>query len=260
MEDRTELPQDVALLLSRLRVGLAARGDLVGVYVYGSLATGDYSPACSDIDVIVMVEREPDQAALRELAELHKALLTSSSSAAERLNCLYVPVEAGPDPARLHNYWFGNRMTQWQLKVMTQAELASAGAALYGPWPPPGIAPVPIEAVQAAVYEEITGYWRRIARRKRLWLQDTWVDHALTVLPRAEAILATGDLITRSEAISRFTDFGVPRSLAQEIRHPRDGQPVTLSMAQKIRRAYTARRTMKRGVRKLSSVRRSEGC
>ena len=89
------------------------------------------------------------KAALRELAELPKALLTSSSSAAERLNCLYVPVEAGPDPARHHNYWFGNRMTQWQLKVMTQAELASAGAALYGPWPPPGIAPVPIEAVQA---------------------------------------------------------------------------------------------------------------
>jgi hypothetical protein len=37
MEDRTELPQDVALLLSRLQAGLVARGDLVGVYVYGSL-------------------------------------------------------------------------------------------------------------------------------------------------------------------------------------------------------------------------------
>jgi predicted nucleotidyltransferase len=257
MENRTELPQDVALLLSRLQAGLAARGDLVGVYVYGSLATGDYSPACSDIDVIIMVEREPDKAALRELAELHKALLTSSGGAAERLNCLYVPVEAGPDPDRLHNYWFGNRMTQWQLKVMTQAELVSAGGALYGPWPPPGIAPVPVEVIQAAVYEEITGYWRHIAGRARLWLQDTWVDHALTVLPRAEEVLATGDLITKSEAISRFTDFGVPESLAQEIRHRRDGQAVTLSIAGKIRRAYTARRIMKRGVRKLSSWRRS---
>jgi predicted nucleotidyltransferase len=255
MEDRTELPQDIALVLSRLRAGLATRGGLVGVYIYGSLATGDYSPACSDIDVIVMVEREPDKAALRELAELHKALLAISSSAAERLNCLYVPVDAGPDPDRLHNYWFGNRMTQWQLKVMTQAELVSAGAALYGPWPPPGIAPVPIEAIQAAVYEEVTGYWRRIAGRTRLWLQDTWVDHALTVLPRAEAILATGDLITKSEAISRFNDFGVPAGPAQEIRHRRDGQPVTLSMARKIGRAYIARRTMQRGVRKLSSLR-----
>jgi predicted nucleotidyltransferase len=248
-----ELPSDIALLLSRLRDGLVARGDLVGMYVYGSLATGDFSPACSDIDVIVMVEREPDEPALRELAQLHRAL-ASSSGAAERLNCLYVPVESGSDPDRLHNYWFGDRMTHWQLKVMTQAELTSVGVALHGPWPPSGIAPVPIENIQAAVHEEINGYWRRIAGRRMLWLQDVWVDHGLVVLPRAGAVLAKGDLITKSEAISRFADFGVPAKLAQEIRHRRDGQLVTLTAAQKVRRAYTARRIMKRGVRKLSSL------
>jgi hypothetical protein len=42
---RAELPADIARLLKRLRDGLAARGDLVGVYLYGSLATGDFSPA-----------------------------------------------------------------------------------------------------------------------------------------------------------------------------------------------------------------------
>ena len=36
---------DVAALLGRLRDRLAAREDVVGVYVYGSLVTGDYSPA-----------------------------------------------------------------------------------------------------------------------------------------------------------------------------------------------------------------------
>ncbi len=211
MEDRTELPQDVALLLSRLQAGLAARGDLVGVYVYGSLATGDYSAACSDIDVIVMVEREPDKAALRELADLHKALLTSSSSAAERLNCLYVPVEAGPDPNRLHNYWFGNRMTQWQLKVMTQAELVSAGGALYGPWPPPGIALVPVEAIQAAVYEEITGYWRRIAGGRGSGCRTPGSTMHLPSFRAPRKSWQRGDLITKSEAISQFTTSASPR-------------------------------------------------
>jgi hypothetical protein len=248
-----ELPPDIALLMGRLRAGLVARGDLVGLYVYGSLATGDFSPACSDIDVVVMVGREPDGAALEELARLHKSV-ASSGGAAERLNCLYVPVEAGSDPDRLHNYWFGNRMTQWQLKVMTQAELTSVGVALYGPFPPPGIAPVPIEDIQAAVYEEITGYWNHLADRQKVWLQDEVVDHALTVLPRAEAVLTTGDLITKSEAISRLTDFRVPAQLALEIRQRRDGQPVTVSTARKVCRAYTARRVMKRGVRKLSRL------
>lgn len=252
-----DLPPDIAVLLSRLGDGLAARGDLVGVYAYGSLATGDFSPACSDIDVIVMLEREPDKASLQELAQLHVAV-ASSSPAAARLHCLYVPVEAGSDPDRLHNYWYGdswhgNRMTQWQLKVMTRAELMSAGVALYGPWPPPGITPVPIEDVQAAVHEEISGYWRRIAGRRKIWLQDSWVDHGLVVLPRAEALLAKGDLITKSAAISRLADFGVPAWLAQEIRHRRSGRVVTLTAAGKVRRAHAARRIMKRGVRKLST-------
>ncbi len=38
---RPELPADIALLLDRLRDALLARGGLVGVYLYGSLVTGD---------------------------------------------------------------------------------------------------------------------------------------------------------------------------------------------------------------------------
>ena len=64
----------MALLLGRLRDGLLARGGLVGIYLYGSLVTGDFSPARSDIDVVVMVEREPDKAAVKKLRRLHESL------------------------------------------------------------------------------------------------------------------------------------------------------------------------------------------
>jgi predicted nucleotidyltransferase len=92
-----ELPPDIARLLGRLRDGLLARGGLVGIYLYGSLVTGDFSPARSDIDVIVMVEREPDNAAISELRRLHEALaaLAGSGSVADRLHCLYVPADSG---------------------------------------------------------------------------------------------------------------------------------------------------------------------
>jgi Nucleotidyltransferase domain len=248
-----EIPPDIAALLGRLRDGLAARGDLVGLYVYGSLVTGDYSPAASDIDVIVMLEREPDQAALRELARLH-ADVAKPGGPAKQLHCLYVPADAGPDPVRLHHYWFGDRMTQWQLKVMTQAELTSVGVAFHGPWPPPGIAPVPVPDIQAAVLGEVRGYWRGIARRRLLWLQDEWVDHSLVVLPRAEAVLTSGDLITKSASIGRLADFAVPAWLAQEIRDRRDDREVTLTLVGRMRRAATARRIMRRGVRRLSTL------
>ena len=143
-------------------------------------------------------------------------------------------------------------MTQWHVKLLTQAELAAAGVALYGPWPPPGLGPVAVADLQAAVREETTGYWRRVARRRRLWLQDTWVDHGLVTLPRAEALLTTGDLITKSEAIRRLPGFGVPAALADQIRRRRDGQDIPIGPLQRIRRAHLARRLMRRGIRQLS--------
>jgi Nucleotidyltransferase domain len=248
-----EFPADVGPVLERLRDGLMARRDLVGIYVYGSLVTGDFSPARSDIDVVVMLDREPDEAAVRELGTLH-AGVARSGGAAGALHCLYVAAEHVPDPGRLCTYWFGDRMTQWQLKVMTQAELASAAVALHGPWPPPGIRPVPVADIQAAVLAELRGYWRRFARKRKQWLLDDTVDHALIVLPRAEAVLVRGDLITKGEAIGRLADFGIPAALAQEIRSRRAGHEVALSAVQRLRRGWLARRTMQRGVRRLSHL------
>jgi hypothetical protein len=98
------------------------------------------------------------------------------------------------------------------------------------------------------------GYWRRFARKWKQWLEDDTVDHALVVLPRAEAVLVSGDLITKGEAIGRLADFGIPAALAQQIRSRRAGHEVTLSAGQRLRRAYHARRIMQRGVRRLSHL------
>jgi predicted nucleotidyltransferase len=248
-----EFPAEVAGLLGRLRERLGVRADVVGVYVYGSLVTGDYSPAASDIDVVVLLRREPGQAVIGELTELHAAL-AGTGGPVDQLHCLYVAADAVSDPERLCTYWFGDRMTQWQLKLLTQAELASAGIALHGPWPPPGLGPVPLADLQAAVRAEVTGYWRRIARRRRLWLQDTWIDHGLVVLPRAEALLTSGDFITKGEAIGRLAGFGVPDRLVREIRDRRGGRPVTVSGPGRLARAIRARRLMRHGVVRLSRL------
>ncbi len=248
-----EFPPEVAELLGRLRDRLAVRADVVGVYVYGSLVTGDYSAAASDIDVVVLVRREPDEAVTRELTELHEALAKTGGPAGQ-LHCLYVAADAVSDPERLCTYWYGDRMTQWQLKLLTRAELAAAGVALYGPWPPPGVEPVPVADLQAAVHAEAVDYWRQAARKRRIWLQDTWIDHGLVVLPRAEALLTTGDLITKGEAIGRLPGFGVPGALAEQIRARRDGRPTPLRQPGRLVRAVRARRAMQAGVARLSRL------
>jgi hypothetical protein len=43
------------------------------------------------------------------------------------------------DPEPLRTYWFGDRMTQWQMKLLTQAEVISAGVAA------PGFPPAPAD-------------------------------------------------------------------------------------------------------------------
>jgi hypothetical protein len=137
---------------------------------------------------------------------------------------------------------------------MTQAELASVGVAFHGPWPPPGVTPVPLADVQAAVGEELRDYWRRVARKRKIWLQDSWVDLGLTVLPRISAVLSSGALITKTEAISQLADFGVPKWLAGEIRGRRDGRVVRLGVARRAYRGVVVRRVMRRSVRRLSRL------
>ena len=247
----TEFPAEVAGLLGRLRDRLATREDVVGAYVYGSLATGDYSPTASDIDVVVIVRREPDKVVTQDLTELHTELAGTGGPVGQ-LHCLYVVADAASDPERLCTYWFGDRMTKWQMKLLTQAELASAGVALYGSWPLPGLRGVSVVDLQAAVHGEITGYWRRLSHKRRPWLQDSWVDHGLIMLPRAAALLTTGDLITRSEAISRLAGFGVPGSLIHEIRARRDGRPVAFGRSRRLSRARLTRRVMQDGIARLS--------
>lgn len=247
-----ELPAEVSLVLEGLRDGLLGYGDLTGLYVYGSLGSGDFSAARSDIDLVAMVGRPLGKDARKELRQLHLGLATTSSMAT-RLHCLYVTEETAGDPAQLHDYWYQGRFRRWRLSLVGRAELASFGMAFYGPWPPPGITAVTRADLQAAVREEITGYWRRTARGRAIWRKDSWVDLGLTVLPRAAAVLATGDLITKTEAIRRLGDFGVPAELAREIRRRRDGEMTTGSMAHRVTRARLVRRIMTDGVRKLAS-------
>ena len=77
-----EFPGDVGLVLDRLREALWERPDLIGIYVYGSLLTGDFSPARSDIDVVVLLDREPDPAVVRELTQLHAEVITAAGAGA----------------------------------------------------------------------------------------------------------------------------------------------------------------------------------
>jgi hypothetical protein len=252
MPSQPAFPSVIAPVLERLTGELSRSGLVEGLYLYGSLTTGDYSPARSDIDLVaVTVPAGLSQADLGRLQAAHEDVAGAGGPAA-RLNCLYVRGGTLGDTEWLHPYWYGDRFTQWQLKKMTVAELRQAGRALHGPWPPPGLAVVPLEELQAAVRAELTGYWRDMARQRDIWRADAWVDFGLVTLPRAAALLRDGELITKSQAISRLGEFGVPAGLADEIRRRRAGDDVPVSAAARPARAELAQRIMADGIRALA--------
>jgi len=248
------IPPDVSGHLDRFRDGLLAVVELRGLYLYGSLTTGDFSPAASDIDVLAVTARRPEGAELDRLAALHLDLARAGGAYA-RLNCLYVPDGTLADPERLHAYWYVDSFTEWNLKVMTVAELRHAGRALHGPWPPPGLPEVSPAELRECARRELAGYWRRLTYRPGIWLQDKWVDFALVTLARAAAVLRDGSLITKSQAIAGLADFGVPGWLADQISRRRAGKPVRVTPSQRLIRAALSRHIMATGIRELTSPR-----
>jgi hypothetical protein len=246
-----DVPPDVVGHLESLRVGLLAVAELRGLYLYGSLTTGDFSPARSDIDLLAVTGRRPAGAVLDRLTDLHLDLARRGGAYA-RLNCLYVPDGSLADPEALHTYWYVDRFTEWQLKVMTMAELRHSGRAVHGPWPPPGLPDPGTGEIQARTREELTGYWRPLTYRPRIWLQDRWVDFALITLARSTALMHDGALITKSQAIARLGDLRVPPSLADQISRRRTGELVPVTTRARLIRAARARHIMAAGIRDLT--------
>ncbi|HLZ22111.1 MAG TPA: hypothetical protein VKQ30_08310 [Ktedonobacterales bacterium] len=72
------------LLLARMR---AILGDaLIGLFLYGSLAAGDFDVAGSDIDFVAATSAEMDERALAVLKGMHEELVATGGQWGERLS------------------------------------------------------------------------------------------------------------------------------------------------------------------------------
>src|SRR5437762_11810 len=87
-----DLPQDVTGMLGALLPGLqdGLGNNLVGVYLRGSLALGDFIPATSDIDVLAVTERPVNAAEFAALAALHAHLAALPNPYANRMEMAYI--------------------------------------------------------------------------------------------------------------------------------------------------------------------------
>src|SRR5437764_4826452 len=76
-----------------VRLREVLRADLIGVYLHGSFALGDFDRD-SDVDFIVAVEHDIEDAQLAALQSLHRDIFGFASPWAQHLEGSYIPVQA----------------------------------------------------------------------------------------------------------------------------------------------------------------------
>lgn len=218
----------------------AVRGLVAGIYVAGSVASGDYRPGVSDIDAVALVDRSPRPALREALVEAHERL-DRTVEGADALHCVYVARPAVEDLSYRHWTWAFGELFRRPLSGIARAELLADPVVVVGPPPSAWLPPMPDATLRDAARAELAGYWMTALRKRSIWLEDVYVDVGLTTLARADATIREGRLVTKTESIGRLPSLGVPLDLVDEIGCRRAGGEVVRSAAERRDRAIVVR-------------------
>jgi len=198
-------------------------GWVTDLLVAGSLATGDYVPGVSDLDLVALTEGPVGATRQETLASLHRELDQGAAQGLD-LGCVYVDADRLADLGALHPTWTHGSLVQRSLSGVTRAELARHGLAVLGR-PPAAVLPeMTDDDVRRAAHAELCGYWAHAARRPLWWLNPVIADLGLTSMARGRHALQTGQLLTKTQAIEQAH---APDWLKDQLRARRQGQQVT---------------------------------
>jgi hypothetical protein len=225
---------------------LVALGWVTDLLVGGSLATGDYAPGISDLDLVALVDGPVDTARQVVLAALHRGL-DEGTGLSLKLGCVYVDRARLLDLEALHPTWSHGSLVQRILSGVTRAELVRHGYAVFGRAPLDALPAMSADDVREAARAELTGYWTWAARRPTLWLDPVLADLGLTSMARGRHTLATGELLTKTRAIEQAD---APAWLIDQLRSRRRGEHVT---SPRVRTALIAWRDARRTVARARS-------
>ena len=232
-----QLPSVVRPVLERYLATLGdSRVPVAGVYLYGSLCLGGFDPRASDIDLLVLTPQILPAQEIDHLRHLHDALATAVAMA-HRLDIVYLPLpyttlDQTSDlvyPVVRDGTFFAagsgdvNAVTWWQIHHL--------GLVLQGP-PAAALAlPNSWEAVEAAMHRNLAIYWPARAAEPGRFLDEYWVQFAVTTLCRILTTLEEQRLETKDEAVERWamqlpTRWHRLLRETRRIRHARDRPPL----------------------------------
>ena len=226
---------------------------LVGMYLYGSLAAGDFSPDRSDIDFVVVINGELSGMHLTELARMHERFATGDSPWATEIDASYIPRDAlrRYDPKHARHPHVERGVGKLRIEhfgpdwVIQHHVLREYGVALAGPPAHTLIDPVSPEDIRRAVRGLAFDVWAPLCEDPAQLASWHWGAQVYAILTMCRMLhtLKTGALLPK-QAAGRWarTILGEPwalyidRALAWKKTDPQQATPTeTASTAALIR-------------------------
>jgi 8-oxo-dGTP pyrophosphatase MutT (NUDIX family) len=201
---------EVNALLFELLAG--ARGVLgahfVGMYLYGSLAVGDFAPDNSDIDFVVVTEDELPGEQLRALQLLHARLARGPSKWAKELEGSYIPRRAlrRYDPRRARHPHIDRGQDELRVEqhdsdwIVQRYSLREHGVSLAGPDIKTLIDPISADQLRRGVRELLQTWWAPMLDDVTRLLSPGYRTYAILTMCRMLYTLEHGTIVSKPAA------------------------------------------------------------
>lgn len=201
--------EDVNQVLEKMVAGIKdITGDnLVGIYLHGSLALGDFDPDNSDIDFMVVLREKLSDEQVERMGEMHQQLIDSGEEWGKKLEGSYVtmeqlkseepPFDSRPYLNEKTFYPAADYGYEW---VLEKYAVREKGIGLYGPEPKEVIERVEVDDVLAAVRRIFQDNWEPMLLDPKKLESDWYQPYAILTLCRIMYAVEKGKIGSKQEA------------------------------------------------------------
>jgi hypothetical protein len=174
-----------------------------GMYLYGSLATGEFDPGRSDIDFLVVTRKKLPDNLISDLKTMHTRIYESGLRWAARLEGSFVPISAmrkysqtGPvcPMIKQDKFMVARQDIDW---VINRHVLYTSGVVIAGPPLRPMIDPVRPEELQQAVLSLLRNAWTPWLRNPDFFLGMGYQPFVVVTMCRALYTLEHGTVASK---------------------------------------------------------------
>ena len=181
----------------------------VGMYLYGSLSTGDFNPETSDVDFLVVTSDSLSEAKISQLEAMHRQTWATSPKRAGKLEGAYVPTTLlrrhdinGPACPTVNEgrFYIASLGSDW---IIQRHVVREYGVVIEGPDPKALIDFVSPDEIRGAVLAVLQEWWFPMLNDPSWLREHDSAYHAFAVITMCRVVhgLETGTIISKPKAV-----------------------------------------------------------